>query len=452
VSAAATAGVRRVLLIDLSSTAQPLIASCVLRTWPSAQIDVCSSAGQQPEVDVTRYDFVLMEDRAGAKENGGLGHLAAIRRQGGDAPPVILLTEDDTAQTASRASELGVDCWMHTDEVSPRRFRECVAQVRLKRTGRSAAADSNSEIWRQGQQSSGLPQPGPMPQGLGIGTSSGASASGNRQPAAPKGNNVPGYHIRGELAEGGMTRILLADRLEDGQRVALKIMLVGQETDGDLLRRFMREYSLIAKLSHPNVIRIHERGFATDFAYIAMDYYPRGDLRQRIRGPISPRTALDYLFQIADGLGAAHSQGIVHRDIKPGNILFRDDATLAVTDFGIAKDLVSDQRLTQDKLLLGTAHYMSPEQINGDEVDLQSDLYSVGAVLYQMLTGAPPYRAETPWDVMQAHLSAPVPRLPETLAPCQPLIDGLLAKHPDDRFLTTQELKEGIDWVLRKAS
>jgi serine/threonine protein kinase len=214
----------------------------------------------------------------------------------------------------------------------------------------------------------------------------------------------------------------------------------------------MREYSLIAKLSHPNVIRIHERGFAADFAYIAMDYYPRGDLRQRIRGPISPRTALDYVFQIADGVGAAHSQGIVHRDIKPGNILFRDDATLAVTDFGIAKDLVSNQRLTQDRILLGTAYYMSPEQINGGEVNLQSDLYSIGAVLYHMLTGAPPYRAETPWDLMQAHLSAPIPRLPQAIAGCQPLIDGLLAKQPEDRFLTTQELKEGVDWVLRKAS
>ena len=133
-SAAVEKGVRRVLLIDLSSTAQPLMTSCVLRTWPSAQIEVCSSASQQPEVDVTRYDFVLMEHRAGSDENTGLGYLAAIRRQGEDAPPVILLTEDDTAQIGSRASQLGVDCWMHIDEVSPRGFRQCVAQIRLKRT------------------------------------------------------------------------------------------------------------------------------------------------------------------------------------------------------------------------------------------------------------------------------------------------------------------------------
>jgi DNA-binding NarL/FixJ family response regulator len=451
-SAAVEKGVRRVLLVDLSSTAQPLMVSCVLRTWPSAQIEVCSSAGQQLAADVTRYDFVLMEYRAGSDENSGLRYLAATRRQGRDAPPVVLLTEDETAQTASRARELGVECWMYIDEVSPRRFRQCVAQIRTKGTARSAAAESNTEIWRQAQRSSALPQSGPSPQGPGIGESSARSASGSRQAGGPKTNNLPGYQILGELAKGGMTRILLADRLEDGLRVALKIMPVEQEADGELLRRFMREYSLIAKLSHPNVIRIHERGFAADFAYIAMDYYPRGDLRQRIRGPISPRTAFDYLFQIADGLGAAHSQGIVHRDIKPGNILFRDDATLAVTDFGIAKDLVSDQRLTQDRILLGTAHYMSPEQINAGEVDAQSDLYSVGAVLFHMLTGAPPYRAETPWDVMQAHVSAPIPRLPEAITACQPLIDGLLAKDPADRFLSTQELKEGLDWVLRKAS
>jgi DNA-binding NarL/FixJ family response regulator len=451
-SAAAATGVQRVLLIDLSSTAHSLIASCVLRTWPSAQIDVCSSAGQQPDVDVTRYDFVLMEDRAGPEEGGRLGYLSAIQRQGADAPSVILLTEDDTAQTAMRVSALGVDSWMKTDEVSPRRFRQCVAQIRLKQTAGSTGSGPDTALGRQAQQPAELPQPGPTPQGREIQRSSGASASENRLAVGLKTNSLPGYRIRGELAEGGMTRILLAERLEDGQEVALKIMPVEQETDGDLLRRFMREYSLIAKLSHPNVIRIHERGFAADFAYIAMDYYPRGDLRQRIRGPISPRTALDYVFQIADGVGAAHSQGIVHRDIKPGNILFRDDATLAVTDFGIAKDLVSNQRLTQEKVLLGTVHYMSPEQINSTEVGVQSDLYSLGAVLYHMLTGAPPYRAETPWDLMQEHLSAPVPRLPEALAACQPLIDGLLAKQAEDRFLTTQELKEGIDWVLRKAS
>ena len=444
-SAAAAAGVQRVLLIDPSSTAHSLMASCVLRTWPSAQIDVCHSASQQPEVDVTRYDLVLIEYRASPHENGGLGYLAAVRRQGGDAPPIILLMEDDAAQTASGVSELKVDCWVNTDDLSPRRFRQCVAEIRLKRHG-AAQSESRGHVHRP----SALPQPAPIAQDPLLGRSSGAS--GNREAGGWKTNNLPGYHIRGELAEGGMTRILLADRLEDGQRVALKIMPVGQATDGDLLRRFMREYSLIAKLSHPNVIRIHERGFAADFAYIAMDYCPRGDLRQRIRGSISPRTAFDYVSQIADGLSAAHSQGIVHRDIKPGNILFRDDATLALTDFGIAKDLVSDRQLTQDKILLGTAYYMSPEQINGGEVDLQSDLYSVGAVLYHMLTGAPPYRAETPWDLMQAHLSAPIPRLPEAIAACQPLIDGLLAKHPEDRFLTTQELKEGIDWVQRRAS
>jgi hypothetical protein len=448
-SAGVVKEVQRALLIDLSSTAQPLMTSCILRTWPSAQVDVCSSGGQQPEIDVTRYGLVLMEDRASPDSSGGLGYLSAIQQQGDDAPPVILLTEDDTAQTASRANALGVDCWIKTDEVSPRRFRQCIAQIRVQRTVRSGATGPDAELSRQGQ-SSALPQTDSIPQGPGIGTSAGGVASGNRL-ADPK-TSLPGYHIRGELAEGGMTRILLADRLEDGVRVALKIMPVGQVTDGDLLRRFMREYSLIAKLSHPNIIRIHERGFAADFAYIAMDYYPRGDLRQRIRGPMAARTALDYLYQIADGLGAAHSQGIVHRDIKPGNILFRDDATLAVTDFGIAKDLVSNQRLTQEKVLLGTVHYMSPEQINGTEVGLQSDLYSLGAVLFHMLTGAPPYRAETPWDLMQEHLSAPVPRLPEALAACQPLIDGLLAKQAEDRFLTTQELKEGIDWVLRKAS
>ena len=259
---------------------------------------------------------------------------------------------------------------------------------------------------------------------------------------------VPGYYIEKKIGEGGMASIYLAERDEDQLKVVLKVLTLKEKGDSTLLRRFMREYKLIAQVQHPNIVQIHERAFASNFAYIAMEYFSYGTLTERL-DKLDTKSAIDFLHQITEGLGAAHAKGIVHRDMKPANILFRAPDNLAITDFGIAKITEEDsqvKQLTMDGQLMGTLYYISPEQIEGDEADQRSDLYSLGIIMYKMLTGKHPYVGATPTEVFQGHLTAPIPLLPDEFQSLQPLLNGLLAKDPDERFQTTDELLMGLNW------
>ncbi|MGH8119561.1 MAG: protein kinase domain-containing protein, partial [Gammaproteobacteria bacterium] len=285
-----------------------------------------------------------------------------------------------------------------------------------------------------------------------------AATAGTSRPSTPARKStaadaivIPGYTIIRKIGEGGMASIYLAEREDDKLKVVLKVLSMHSNLyEPGLLRRFMREYKLIAQIQHPNVVQIYERAFASSFAYIAMEYFSYGDLAERLKQSIDTRTAIDYLHQITAGLGAAHAQGIVHRDMKPANILFRSPDSLAITDFGIAKDVGSEnlvkKQLTMDGELMGTLYYISPEQIQGAEADRRSDLYSLGVIMYKMLTGQHPFTGSTPTDVFQAHLHAPIPALPPQFATLQPLLDGLLAKDPDERFQSTDDLLMGLNW------
>jgi ActR/RegA family two-component response regulator len=167
---------------------------------------------------------------------------------------------------------------------------------------------------------------------------------------------IPGYTIEKEIAKGGMSTVLLAKRLEDDLSVVLKVLFTQGQEDPSALKRFMQEYNLISAMDHPHVIRIYERAFATDFAYIALEYLPTGDLSKRIQRGIAAETALSYLKQIALGLGAIHELNIIHRDLKPGNILFYGEDTLKITDFGAAK-IISDEMedITLNDMVVGTS-------------------------------------------------------------------------------------------------
>jgi len=270
-------------------------------------------------------------------------------------------------------------------------------------------------------------------------------------PGADTAISIPGYTIIRKIGEGGMASIYLAERDDDKLKVVLKVLSMHSNMyEPGLLRRFMREYKLIAQIQHPNVVQIYERAFASNFAYIAMEYFSYGDLAERLKQSMDTRTAINYLHQITEGLGAAHAQGIVHRDMKPANILFRSPDSLAITDFGIAKDVESAsmvrKQLTMDGELMGTLYYISPEQIQGAEADRRSDLYSLGVIMYKMLTGKHPFVGASPTEVFEAHLHAPIPALPRQFATLQPLLDGLLAKDPDERFQSTDDLLMGLNW------
>jgi serine/threonine-protein kinase PpkA len=251
---------------------------------------------------------------------------------------------------------------------------------------------------------------------------------------------VAGFTVLGRIGEGGQAQVYLAERNFDGLRVALKVLDPRLRQDKVFLERFVREYKLLSKLEIEYVVRIYDQGFAGEHPYIAMEFLPSGTLAVRIREGMTPRTALRIAAQIARALDAIHARGIVHRDLKPANILFRADGRPVLVDFGLAKDLAMNSTLTGQHRLLATPRYMSPEQCLGKEVDPRSDLYSLGAILWEMLTGTRIYEQAGPADLMRMHVTAPPPRLPDALVSHQLLLDKLLAKEPNDRFQSASDV------------
>ncbi|WP_275096297.1 serine/threonine-protein kinase [Sedimenticola hydrogenitrophicus] len=251
--------------------------------------------------------------------------------------------------------------------------------------------------------------------------------------------NVPGYRIERVLGKGGMATVYLATQMSLGRPVALKV-LHDPETP-QFFERFFNEGRCIARLNHSNLVAIFDIGQGEGFYYIAMEYLPGGDLKSRIVQGIKPVQALKLLGRLAGCLAYVHDEGVVHRDIKPSNILFRNDGTPVLTDFGIAKLIQTDNDLTVTGTVMGSPHYLSPELAQGiRRVDGRSDLYSLGIILYEMLTGRKPYTADSFAATLMAHIQRPLPQLPDAFAALQPLLDKLLAKQPEERFQSGAEL------------
>lgn len=230
-----------------------------------------------------------------------------------------------------------------------------------------------------------------------------------------------------------------------GREVVLKVLDTRNVANSDMVERFMAEGRIVASLNHPNIITIYDIGIAEDNLYISMEYVQGGDLKQRIKKGVPPDDVLDYMAQLTSGLQAAHKRNIIHRDIKPANILFRQNGTPLITDFGIAKQTSLDSELTSTGMFLGSPNYVSPEQADGHEIDGRSDIYSLGCVLFEMLTGSKPYSFSSVIDIVIQHKQAPVPNLPEELAEFQPLIDKMMAKQCSNRFTDSAALLEAIE-------
>lgn len=259
------------------------------------------------------------------------------------------------------------------------------------------------------------------------------------------------YRIVRPLGAGGMADVYLAHDDVLDRDVALKVMSGRYSEDDEFVERFRREAQSAAALAHPNIVSIYDRGESEDGTYyIAMEYLPGGTLKDRIlkRGALAPNTAAAVALQISEALQVAHRNGVIHRDIKPHNILITESGDLKVTDFGIAR-AASSSTMTKTGSILGTAHYISPEQAMGEPVGPASDLYSLGIVLYEMLTGELPYDADTPIGIAMKHVNGHL-RPPQAIKPSIP--DGinaitvrLLAKDPMDRYASAAELIDDLE-------
>jgi beta-lactam-binding protein with PASTA domain/predicted Ser/Thr protein kinase len=263
------------------------------------------------------------------------------------------------------------------------------------------------------------------------------------------------YRIVRKLGSGGMADVYLAEDEELGRRIAIKILNDRHANDESFVERFRREAKNAAGLSHPNIVSIYDRGEAEGTYYIAMEYLDGRSLKELVvaRGPLPIPDAIDATRQVLAALRFAHRKGVVHRDIKPHNVMADADGRLKVTDFGIARAGVS--QMTEAGSIIGTAQYLSPEQARGAPVDQRSDLYSVGVVLYEMLTGTTPFSGESPVEIAMKHLSDP-PRPPSVeRADIPPDLDMIvlraLAKNPDDRFQTAEEIDAELERVSRGA-
>ena len=257
----------------------------------------------------------------------------------------------------------------------------------------------------------------------------------------PDGERI-GYRFVRLIGQGASSRVYLAERLSDKSTLVLKIMDVASIKEPQALQRFVQEAELVSEVNSPYVVRFLEHGFTKEYGYIAMEFFTRGDLKQRIEHGVSLGDALNYIRHIAFGLSAIHQQGIIHRDLKPGNIMFRSDDSLALADFGISRRLNETSELTRLGSVLGTPNYISPEQALGKTVDHRSDLYSAGVVFFEMLTGRKPFKAETAPALVYQHVHADIPQLPGKLQRYQPLIEMLLAKNAAERFSSADEFVE----------
>jgi DNA-binding response OmpR family regulator len=258
-------------------------------------------------------------------------------------------------------------------------------------------------------------------------------AGGSRRRIDPAHLDLPQYSILHKLGESARAVVYLAHSVSLGHNVALKISKPALEAADDA-QEFAREYAAISALNHPSVVSIYDYGFHDGREFLAMEYFPCGDLKTRLLQPITALESLEYALRICAALQVVHGAGLVHRDLKPPNVMLREDSSVVLIDFGLAKQLDGALQNTAVGVLRGSPYYMSPEQAKGLPLDARSDLYSAGVILFEMLTGAKPYLGNSAVEVMEQHVNGQRASLPPSCAELEPLLDRLMARDRDARF------------------
>jgi CheY-like chemotaxis protein len=396
----------RFLIIDDDAQYRALLRYHLEVEWPEAKIDEHqpSSGGVIPRtVSLDDVDLVLL-GCPGAHEEDFM-FLRGLRSRP-DCPPVLVFAANSDEFVAVEALKAGAANFFPKDRVKHQRLID-VVRGELR------------EGW------------------LGVTGVLLAEHIALRGPANRR--------LVAKLYAGDLSSVYLAESYDNGERIALKVLRQVPDVDGGrLFDRFLQEYEVIARVRHANVVKIFDLGVADDHAYIAMEYLGGGSLAERLTAPLDPAAALAYAQQIGGALEAIHSAGILHRDLKPGNVMFRDSDSLALIDFGLAKQMRLHAALTGTGQIFGTPYYMSPEQGHAEPTDERSDLYSLGCILHEMLTGERPFVASSPMGVIYRHAHAPRPRLRRELIAFQPVLDRLLAVDRYERYQSATDLLEGL--------
>lgn len=396
------------MIIDGSADFRSLLMHHVTTHWPDAMITAYdpTSAGHLPdEFSGAGNDIVLLGDEHGDRE--GLDVLRRFAKISG-FPAVVYFGSRHERQAALNAE---AECFfdrehVNHDALAVRLGDIYAARQRVASTGSLFFGDERTGIH-------------------------------------PK---IKGYRFVDKLSASSHSAVYLAERKKDKLMVVLKVLSqVPDVSDGiGAFDRFLQEYELIADLDHPNIVRIYDLGVGDDHAHIAMEYLDGSDLKHRIAKGIPEKQAVKYLGEIASALARIHEVGILHRDLKPGNIMLRSDDSIALIDFGLAKRMRLKLEITGSGEIFGTPYYMSPEQGHAGTVDQRSDIYSLGIIFYEMLTGEKPYRADSALSIVYLHANAPVPLLPVRFSAHQALLNMMLAKDPENRLQSAEEI---LEWL-----
>jgi DNA-binding NarL/FixJ family response regulator len=404
----------RLLIIDDDEDLRNLISHYLKREWPQAEIDLFDPLDRDmpdESFPLGSYDVVILDYLLG--RGNGLDWLARFKRRA-DCPKILFLTGAGNEIIAVRAMKAGADDYQRKQELTREKLIASVRELSADAVERTLSPELAARM--EGQ------------------------SLGARM-------RIPGIKVLHLIGEGGTSRVYLASRERDDEPLVVKILSSEVTADSRALARFMEEYSLVERIQSRHVARIYGHGTADEHAYLVMEFFEGGDLNKRLGGKALPPPECLRLFrELMLALGDIHEKGILHRDLKPQNLMFREDGSLAIVDFGIAKHIDAID-MTAHGEILGTPRYMSPEQVQGKALDLRTDIYSAGVLLFQMLTGRHVFEGDSAVEVALQHLNTPPPALPEALERYQRLLDKLLEKDRDARFRNADEV---LGFLARK--
>lgn len=412
-----------VLIIDDSDEYRALLKIWLKREVDDIQIfeyDVNHLGKPDSSFNWSEFDVLLLDYNLG-NDQDGLSWLEDFASISG-FPPTVVLTAEGDEYVAVRAVKLGAIDYINKKDVTGKRLHDMITNA-IEYTPKKQA--HNEQKVQDAHEM--LEELRTNKIGSDMATS---------------------YKFVRRIGGGLTSDVFLGERNEDKQSVVLKILNVSNVKNQTYVKRFIQEAQLLAELNNPFIASIFDYGVTNnEYVYIVMEFFPRGDLKHRLEINFDVEIATLYINHIVHGLAAIHKVGIIHRDIKPANIMFRGDDSLALADFGISKKLTENDDLTAVGQVLGTPHYMSPEQGQGKPTDQRSDIYSAGVMYYELLTKQKPYVGNSASALIYQHVHSKIPQLPDELARFQPLIDKSMAKEAEDRYQTAEEFAAVLNQV-----